>query len=62
LSVLAINFVECEAIRLVIMRNQIPMEKAKKDSISIFKIYKIKEKYNAKGYCVLDFSYVNKRL
>ena len=53
----ATNYVECEAIRAVIMRNEIQMDKATKDAISRFKTSKIKEKYNGKGYCVLDFPY-----
>ena len=58
LSVSATNYVECEAIRAVIMRNEIQMEKAEKNAVVAFEYQKVEEKYADQGIkSCYDFGY-----
>ena len=54
----ATNYVECEAIRAVIMRNEIQMEKAEKNAVVAFEYQKVEEKYADQGIkSCYDFPY-----
>tara|TARA_Y100001937_G_scaffold24062_1_gene34574 strand:+ start:11247 stop:11612 length:366 start_codon:yes stop_codon:yes gene_type:complete len=55
----ATNYVECEAIRSVITRNNIQLENAIKDSYLAFKSKLINEKFQVNNCSEIEFEYVD---